>query len=253
MSVADPFAFERPLDDDPRKGDGAEKQAWRFPERFLEKARQLNEAQRERDAAWAERDVALKQVIRHLISLANNCKAALAALAEAAPTEPSPDEAAVTATIPTSVVEEPPAPVGEPAAAPPAEDVGAAPTPVVTPEPVVAESGTNAASDASPAPEPTAPEPPRSLEVTTLSGINRTILDLLEKLGVYRVELLGSSYEDVVFDGQRISDPFEVEHTDPRRRNLKRSELRVREVISDLWVSRRGGAAQVLYRGRVNC
>jgi hypothetical protein len=67
---------------------------------------------------------------------------------------------------------------------------------------------------------------------------------------VTRVDLLDRTYEDVEVDGEKIHDPFEILESEQKG---KSGEVKVREVVSDLWISRRDGTVQVLYRGKVNC
>jgi hypothetical protein len=83
-----------------------------------------------------------------------------------------------------------------------------------------------------------------------LASTYRKVLHVLEELGVVPVDLQGRTYKDVAVDGQAIEDPFEVLHSE---QTGKSTEATVREVVSDLWVSRRHGGVQVLRRGKVYC
>jgi hypothetical protein len=83
-----------------------------------------------------------------------------------------------------------------------------------------------------------------------LASAYRKVLHVLEEMGVVPVDLIGRTYKDVAVDGQAIEDPFEVLHSE---QTGKSTEAVVREVVSDLWVSRRHGAVQVLRRGKVYC
>jgi hypothetical protein len=98
------------------------------------------------------------------------------------------------------------------------------------------------------------PSPAESEQQTAarvgLGSVYRKVLHLLEELGVVPVDLQGRTYKDVVVDGQAVEDPFEVIHSEQAG---KSTEAAVREVFSDLWVSRRHGGVQVLRRGRVRC
>jgi hypothetical protein len=89
-----------------------------------------------------------------------------------------------------------------------------------------------------------------NLEASTLAGVERTVLYLLEQLDVVPVPLLGHTYEDVLVDGQKVEDPFEVQSS---TQTGKISEVTVTEVISDLWVRRRNGSVEIMRRGRVAC
>src|SRR5262245_55546717 len=207
MNTVDPLAFETPLEENTAKWDAAEKQALRFPEKLIEKSRELHEAvqgwSRDRD----ELDRIRGLVVRNLIILASNCKTALSEIA--------PEQAAIA---PADTM----APSGSPAASP---ETMAEPTPPF-----------QAAG--------------RSIEAIALGGVARMIASLLADLGVYRVELLGRTYQNVEFNGQKVDDPFEVLEAQQRG---KASEIKVREVVSDLWVSRQGDYVKVLQRGKVIC
>lgn len=172
----DPLQFAAPEETSPQAWAAADKASFAFAKRFLDQARELNDYRRQAQQAWAERDRVVGFVVRNLITLAENCKAALAQ----AP------------------------------------------------------------------PEAEAP----ALEQTALASVQRGVLHLLEELGVLRVELLGSTYDTVQFDGTPIDDPFVVEESE---RQGKTSEMVVREVVTDLWVRRSDGHVEILQRGRVRC
>jgi molecular chaperone GrpE (heat shock protein) len=87
-------------------------------------------------------------------------------------------------------------------------------------------------------------------EAAALAGVERTVLYLLEQLGAFPVDLHGHTYEDVIVDGQKVEDPFEVQSS---TQTGKISEVKVTEVISDLWVRRRNGSVEILRRGLVAC
>jgi len=108
-------------------------------------------------------------------------------------------------------------------------------------KPALAPPAAGGEGEAAPAPSP---------EAACLASVYRTVLYLLEELGVAPVDLLGRTYRDVTVDGQAIDDPFDVHESDQKGRT---DEVRVREVIHDLWVVRRGGHVEVLRRGLVNC
>jgi molecular chaperone GrpE (heat shock protein) len=87
-------------------------------------------------------------------------------------------------------------------------------------------------------------------EAAALAGVERSVLYLLEQLGVFPVDLHGHTYEDVIVDGQKVEDPFEVQSS---TQTGKISEVKVNAVISDLWVRRRNGSVEILRRGLVAC
>lgn len=196
-TAADELAFEPPLEDNPAKWDAAEKKALEFPRKFIDQAVALSEAMRGWSRDRTELDRIRGLVVRSLIILAANCKAALAELEPEAGALPLADEAGV-------------APA-EPGAEPPSKS---------------------------------------AIEAMALRGVERMIAQLLAELGVYRAELLGHTYEDVLFEGQKVQDPFEVLESQQRG---KASEIRVREVVSDLWVMRQGDHIKVVQRGKVIC
>jgi hypothetical protein len=76
--ASDPLQFEAPEDADPQQWSQAEKAALRFPERFLEKARELNECRQELNKAWDEKERLFGMVVRNLIDAADGCKVGLA-------------------------------------------------------------------------------------------------------------------------------------------------------------------------------
>jgi hypothetical protein len=176
MSQPDPLAFDPPGEDAPQKWAAAEKACFKFPERFLAMAKELNECRRELKEARGERDRISGFLVRNLISVIDNCRQALA---------------------------HKPAQPGE-----------------------------------------------GNVEASTLASVERTVLYLLEQIDVFPVPLLGHTYEDVLVDGQKVEDPFEVQSS---TQTGKISEVKVTEVISDLWVRRRNGAVEILRRGRVAC
>src|SRR5947209_9804246 len=77
----DILEFEAPHDADPKHWAPAEKAALRFPEQFVKKARELNECRRDMERAFKlceDKEQVVGFVIRNLITVVNNCKAALA-------------------------------------------------------------------------------------------------------------------------------------------------------------------------------
>jgi hypothetical protein len=91
---------------------------------------------------------------------------------------------------------------------------------------------------------------PASPEALSVASVYRAVLHLLEELGAVPVELLGRTYTDVTVDGQTIDDPFDVIEAEQKG---KTADVRVSEVIHDLWVRRSNGRVEVLRRGKVNC
>ena len=88
------------------------------------------------------------------------------------------------------------------------------------------------------------------LQARYLESILRSVLALLNSLDLFRVELAGRTTEDVVVQGEKIDNPFEIEEAEAKG---KISELRVREVVDDLWVSRKNGVLEVVRKGKVKC
>lgn len=170
-----PLEFEPPEEGGGQKWVGAEKAAFKFPERYLQQARELHQCRQDLKSTEADRDRLTGLVLRNLIAVLDNCREAL---------------------------------------------------------------------------DQTAPAESESLVLSTLASTRRMILYLLEQFGAVPIELLGHTYEDVVVDGQKVLDPFEVESV---TQSGKSTEVKVLGVICDLWVRRRGGAVEVLRRGRVTC
>jgi hypothetical protein len=90
-------------------------------------------------------------------------------------------------------------------------------------------------------------KPASSTEEVGLASVRRSLIYILEQLGVRRVELLGQNYVSVVVDGRPISDPFEVLSS---TQGGKASERTVTKVLRDLWVDRDGRVCQ---KGAVVC
>jgi hypothetical protein len=103
-------------------------------------------------------------------------------------------------------------------------------------------------------PAPVAGETPvdgsEPMQSRYLESMLRSVLSLLTSLDLYRIELLGRSAEDVIVGGEAIDNPFEIEEAEAKG---KLSELRVREVIEDLWVSKKNGVLEVVRKGKVKC
>jgi hypothetical protein len=90
-------------------------------------------------------------------------------------------------------------------------------------------------------------KPASSAEQVGLASVRRSLIYILEELGVRRVELLGQNYVSVTVDGRPISDPFEVLSS---TQSGKASERTVTQVLRDLWVDRDGRVCQ---KGAVVC
>lgn len=76
-AARDPLEFEPPPEGNPQLWDQAEKACLRFPEQFLEKARELNECRRDLKKLCEDNDRQTSFVIRSLITQVTNCKLAL--------------------------------------------------------------------------------------------------------------------------------------------------------------------------------
>lgn len=229
--------FEPPADGDAAEWAAAEKECLKFPSRLIKKAQELNECRQELKQAWEANERLEKKlfgfVVRNLITILDNCKLALAdaAAQDPARSPATPDAAARDASGLTTDV---PASVAPSSAAPAAAAVPANGSEATSP--------TKAASDTLAS--------AGSLQAAALASACRSIEYVLEELGAARVELLGRTYDDVVMDGQKIDDPFEILEASQKG---KASTLPVREVVADLWVLRSAGYVEVLQKGRVIC
>ncbi len=210
------LSFSPPDSNELRNCDEAERQCLGFGELFLRKSRELNEAQRTLTEVLNDMDQRLGFVIRNLLDSLENCKTLLAAHS-AAP---------VTATV---------------------EAVPEVPTTAVIPD------ATGTAEDG---PTNVVEEPPATMNVTDvaaeanrlgLASVERSLIYVLEELGVRRVNLIGQAYASVVVDGRTIPDPFEVMSTTQQGKAMDR---KVTQVLRDLWVDRDG---RVVQKGSVIC
>lgn len=202
------LAFEAP--DKQAKGDYAvaEKECFkamgRLVQRLRDLAREKQEAEQRSQRLWEEKEALgqklNKYLVRNLIPLVDNCKAALG-------DRPGARAALQEASLPVDGVETAPAATEVPAE-----------------------------GDA--------------MQARYLESMLRSVLSLLTSLDLHRIELLGRTAEDVVVEGQAIENPFEIEEAEAKG---KISEMRVREVIDDLWVSRKNGVLEVVRKGRVKC
>lgn len=224
--------FEAPSEGDPKDWARAERECFKFPARLVKKAQELlgirQQLQRVEQKAWEERErlnnMLYGFVVRNLISIIDNSKLALAQLTS---TNTAVDIALPTAE--TSAVEKTEVfEAVDPARATPIEEQTVK---IVAVDPHAAPGA-------------------RALELTSLQSIHRTVMYLLEELGARRVELLGRTYANVEVDGQKIDDPFDVLESSQKG---KLSEITVREVIEDLWVTHQHGRFEVLRKGKVNC
>ena len=158
-------------------------ESYKFPDRFVQKCRELAQARQETAEAQAQ----LGHLIRNLISIADNCHDAICALTGALDSARS-------------------AVVAETAAAAEAKEARPAADTEGPGEAVLAANS----------------ERPRdSAEAVSLASVQRSVASLLEYLGVVSVELLGTTYETVMVNGLKIEDPFEILET--RQAGPKRS------------------------------
>lgn len=79
-----------------------------------------------------------------------------------------------------------------------------------------------------------------------LGKVVRAATQLLEQLGVHSVELLGTTYETVAVNGQKIEDPFEIVE---RTTGGPIHSSPVTKVDAPLWVHIENGKVKVLRRG----
>jgi hypothetical protein len=208
-----------PEDADPAEWDRAERESLKFPRRFLKKAQELRqcrqESQQQLQSAWEEKERLARQLYGFVMpNLIAIVDNCKLALAAAAGLLP----AAESLPRPDEATE-----------AGPGQGEGREP-PGSTPR-LAGDSGA-------------------TLQEVSLGSIHRSILYLLEELGAVRIELVGHTYDDVIVDGEKIEDPFVVLEATQKG---KQTEVRVREVVEDLWVTRRHGRVEVLRRGTVLC
>ena len=87
-------------------------------------------------------------------------------------------------------------------------------------------------------------------ETLCLASVQRSLVSLLEYLGVVSVELLGKTYETVEHEGTQIEDPFEI--LESHGSGAVRSQP-VLEVVSPLWIQREGKKIRILRPGKGLC
>lgn len=223
MSTArsiDVLAFQQPSDRSDVNWEYAEQEAIKFPQRFRDKCRALTQTSKDFARLTAENDRLFSFVVRNLISIVDNCRAAAALTGKCIETVPRGSNT----TNPLDLTDA-------------ASDLAA----VGTAAPAATEerpAGVESASEKD------------SLASNTLAGVYRAALHLLEELGVAPVDLAGQTYDEVMVDGNKIEDPFEV--LESAQRGPAKS-LPVVEVVSPLWIHRRDGGVSVIRRGRVCC
>ena len=81
-----------------------------------------------------------------------------------------------------------------------------------------------------------------------LGKVVRAASQILEQLGVVPVELLGTTYDTVAFNGQRIEEPFEV--VEMTGKGSARTTP-VSQVEASLWVQQVEGQVRVVRKGMV--
>jgi hypothetical protein len=161
--------FAAPAASDPRTWSYAVGEGFKFPDRFVQKCREL--AQLRQEAAQTQ--AKLTHVVRNLISIADNCHDALAAVATA-----------------------------------------------------------------------------DAVETASLASVQRSLVSLLEYLGVVSVELLGKTYDTVAHEGRQIDDPFEV--IEAKQPGSART-LPVLDVVRPLWIQVEGDRIRIVRPGKVCC
>lgn len=161
--------FERPGESQPGGWEYALVEGFRFPERYLQKCKELAQVRSQHVEAQTRLDFA----IRNLISIADNCEDAATANPEAADAPP-----------------------------------------------------------------------------TALAGVHRCVVNILENLGIVRVDLQGTNYENVRCQGRLVPDPFEVIET-TQEGPLR--TLPVLEVVRSLWVQPQKASVRVIRQGKVCC
>jgi hypothetical protein len=222
--------FDPPAEDAAGDWVEAERKCLQLPRRFVQKCQELNEITSGLNHVSREYDQLFDYVVRNLIGIVDNVRAALAAESarDGGPDVASAKERAALEDTAAGRAPEQNAPadaaVGGLAEAPETLDgEGAANTGAVAAAPITA---------------------------LGLASVYRSLLSLLEELGAVPFDLLGHRYTDVAVDGQALEDPFEIAEASGTG---KARDAVVREVIQDLWVLRRNGTVRVLRRGLVNC
>lgn len=211
------LSFSAPDSSELRNSDEAERQCLGFGELFLRKSRELNEAQHTLTEVLDDMDRRFGFVIRNLLDSLENCKTLLAAQTASQ----------ATATAEADIVE--PATTVEPTD--PTEATEAQPIDTAV-EPPITVNAADVAADAN---------------RLGLASVERSLIYVLEELGVRRVNLIGQAYGSVVVDGRTIPDPFEVMSTTQQG---KATDRKVTQVLRDLWVDRDG---RVVQKGSVIC
>jgi len=216
-----PFDFEPPGEVQAQAWDFALAEGLKFPNRYMQKCKDFSRMREQNEQLQSK----MSFVMRNLISIVDNCEEALA------------PELATPAPAPSTEVPHDTGPL----------------TPSVTTVPLTIVPGeverTEAASRET-GPMDAASVPPISGEAASLAGVYRCILNVMEHLGMARVELLGQTYENVTFEGHRIDDPFQV--IDVKQEGPVR-KLPVQEIVSSLWVQRVDGGVRILRQGKVYC
>ncbi len=235
-----PLDFSPPDPNENGSCDEAERQCLGFPDLFLRKSRELNEAQRTLTEVLDHSEQRMRFVIRNLLDSVENCRSMLDAHTARpgdGPAETNAAEVPAFAEMPadggsTDTGDAPGTTADGAAADGPAADAPAA-TQIV---PSVGADGNGAAgADA---------DHPLALG---LASAVRTLEYLLGELGVRRVDLQGTTYVSVEVDGRPIDDPFEVVST---TQTGKASGRTVTKVLRNLWVDEDG---RVVQKGSVVC
>lgn len=222
--------FEAPAQPLPADFAIAEQACLGFVPKFLARYRTLKgeteEARQASQKMWEEkedlRNKLERYLVRNLLPMVDQCKLALSEAAKEKAPKPAAESSETPAADPLATMKAPEGVLAEPA--PPEAPPVAAPT-----QPAMDESVAG---------------------VPFVRSIERQLVALLREMGIERVDLLGTTYETVLVDGEAIPEPFEIVHFTQQD---KSKPAIVTEVIQDLWITRQHGAIRVLRKGQVNC
>lgn len=266
-SLEDLLAFAPPTTD-AAGWETAEAQAFRFPQRYLAKCQEFNDYARGLAALEREKDHLFDFVVRNLISAMDTVQFVAGELGlplghpspcEAVATTPEADDALQdvegvdSQIVDGQDVDTEPATDDSRDEEPSAEATGEedAPAPL---EPAARHEAAEPTADTPPATAAAAQADAELLHDVAISrrgieSIQRSLLNLLEGLHVYPVDLLGKTYRGVEVNGRLVNDPFEVVEA---QNQGKGSELPVLEVVTGLWVQTEPGL-RVVRKGQVIC
>ncbi|NOX55924.1 MAG: hypothetical protein GXP27_16070 [Planctomycetes bacterium] len=266
--------FETPLDAAPKRWPAAEAQCLKFPDRYRQKCVELNEALKGLTQVERERAQLFDFVVRNLLDIVDNCEEVLKEtmpvqngrppMEEAPSIEASSSQDAQLSARGTADRQVRPPEISPPEAPLPQCEACDSMLSARLSEEARADATDEAqeSKERQPTERPAPPLPQtepwgvterrlgpdsQDMQVCGLAGLLRSVLYLLEEMGVRRIDLLGRTYDDVTVDGRPIEDPFEIiESTQTGRASTRR----VTRVLADLWIDSDG---RVLRRGKVIC